>query len=107
MSDSARFAAHILENYETLRRLANDMDTKKLKALKKSKPKYEMFDFEHPYYDIAKDARRAVKAYEKMVKEMKNVEIGNFTLQWEFEKLRAVNELSDKKNPYLDRLAKL
>ena len=107
MSDSARFAAHILENYETLRRLANDMDTKKLKALKKAKPKYELFDFEHPYYDIAKDARRAVKNYEKMVKEMKNVEIGHFTLQWEFEKLRAVNELSGKRNPYLDRLAKL
>ena len=107
MSDSARFAAHILENYEKLRRLANDMDTKKLKALKNSKPKYGMFDFEHPYYDIAKDARRAVKAYEKMVKEMKNVDIGQFTLQWEFDKLRAVNGLSDKKNPYLDRLAKL
>lgn len=27
MSGSARFAAHILENYETLRRLANDIDT--------------------------------------------------------------------------------
>ena len=45
MSDSARFAAHILENYEKLRRLANDMDSKKLKALKNSKPKYGMFDF--------------------------------------------------------------
>ena len=107
MSDSARFAAHILENYENLRRLANDMDSKKLKALKNSKPKYGMFDFEHPYYDIAKDARAAVKAYEKMVKEMKNVDIGQFTLQWEFDKLCAVNELSEEVNPYLDRLAKL
>jgi hypothetical protein len=38
---------------------------------------------------------------------MKNVEIGHFTLQWEFDKLQAVNELSGKKNPYLDRLVKL
>jgi DNA polymerase III epsilon subunit-like protein len=107
MSNSAKFAAHILENYEMLDRLAYDMDKKKIRALKTSNPKYQMFDFEHPYYDIAKDARLAVKNYEKMVKEMKNVEIGHFTLQWEFDKLQAVNELSGKKNPYLDRLVKL
>jgi len=107
MTESTRFAKHILDNYEALRKLANDMDTKKVKALKRSKAKYEMFDIEHPYYDIAKDARRTIRSYEKMVKEMKNVQIGQFTLQWEFEKLRAANILSGTENPYLDRLAKL
>jgi hypothetical protein len=107
MSDSARFAKHILDNYEQLRKLANDMDTKKVKALKRTKAKYQVFDIEHPYYDIAKDARRAVRGYEKMVKEMKNAQIGQFTLQWEFEKLKAANILAGKENPYLDRLVKL
>ena len=96
MSGAKKVAAEVLSTYKNLLELRSEHKKNKHQAMLKQHPKYELFDFEHPYFDMTKTANSLVKQFEKTVKIAMDVEMDGSSLRREWEMIKVIAYLSSK-----------
>lgn len=108
MSNQAHaLTVELLKNYKQVRHIRSEFLSKKLRPLTTSFPKYKLFDFEHPYYEMNEQTTTAVKSFERMIKLVLDVEIDGSTVRKELEKIKVFAILSSKPvDEYVTKLLK-
>jgi|AntAceMinimDraft_1070359.scaffolds.fasta_scaffold12853_2 hypothetical protein len=95
----------LLKNYRQVRHIRSEFLSRKMRPLTTSFPKYKLFDFEHPYFEMDEHTAEAVKSFEQMIKRVLDVEIDGSTVRKELEKIKVFAILSSK--PVDEYVAKL
>jgi hypothetical protein len=107
MTDIAELTQSLLDTYQSVLSLQATFQQKKLMALRQRKPVYELFDIEHPYYDMSSDAKQTVKQFEVFAKGMMDVAIDGHSIRNELEMLRTFLLMKDEENLFVNRLLAL
>jgi len=108
MSEKAeKIAIDILDNYKKIRRIRAEFLSRKMRPLYTRYPRYKLFDFEHPYFEMDKHSKEIIQSYEKMMGSLLDVEIDGGSIRSEFEKMKIMLILSDKSDEEIDKLATL
>ena len=97
----------ILENYKKVRQFIYDFLSKKILPMLEQHPRYKLFDFEHPYFDMDTQTKDVVKSFENMLKNMLDLEIDGSTIRRELEKMTSFNILKETSDENIERLRKL
>jgi len=107
MADIAELTQSLMDTYQSVLSLKATFQQKKLMALRQRKPVYELFDLEHPYYDMNNDAKQTVKQFEDFAKSMMDVAVDGHSIRDELEMLRTFLLMKDEENFLVNRLLKL
>ena len=86
----------LLKNYKRVRQIRSEFLSKKMRPLTTASPKYKLFDFEHPYFEMNEHTKTAVKSFERMIKLVLDVEIDGSAVRNELEKIKMFAILSNK-----------
>jgi hypothetical protein len=97
----------LLENYKLVRQLRSEFLSRKYRPFYRSRPKYKLFEFEHPYYEMEAQTKNAVNSFELMIKQILDVEIDGGSVRNELNKMTTMLILSEKTDAVIERLRKL
>lgn len=86
----------LLKNYKQVRQMRSEFLSKKMRPLTTTFPKYKLFEFEHPYFEMDEQTTTAVKSFERMIKLVLDVEIDGSSVRKELEKIKVFAILSNK-----------
>ena len=86
----------LLKNYKRVRQIRSEFLSKKMRPLTTASPKYKLFDFEHPYFEMNEHTKTTVKSFERMIKLVLDVEIDGSAVRNELEKIKMFAILSNK-----------
>lgn len=107
MATARQLAKQLLKAYAAVYAVELDHDKKKLMGLLNTRPKYALFELEHPYYDMAKQTTRARKEVVAMAKLLIDCRVGDWTVREVLEDLKAKTEAKGERNHYIDHLLEL
>ena len=86
----------LLKSYHQLRQMRSEFLSKKMRPLTTSFPKYKLFDFEHPYFEMDECTETAIKSFEKMIKLLLDAEIDGSSVRKELEQIKLFAILTNK-----------
>lgn len=107
MATAREIAKQLLKAYKAVYAVEQDHDKKKLLALMDTRPKYALFEFEHPYYDMAKQTTKARKEVAAMAKLLIDCRVEQWTVREVLEDMKAKAAAAGKPDPYIDHLLAL
>ena len=97
----------LLDNYKLTREIRSDFLSRKYRPLLNTRREYKLFDFEHPYFEMEGKTKNSVKSFERMLKLMLDVDIGESSIRNELEKMTTMLILKDKSDSVIERILKL
>ncbi len=96
MTTVAKVAAELLQAYKNILAIKAEHKKNKHEAMLKQFPRNQLFDFEHPYYDMTATVAAAEKQLKQTIKSMLDIEIESGTVRKEYEKMAVMAHLSSK-----------
>ena len=101
-------ALGLLDQYRGIRSIRSDFLSKKYRPLLHRHPTYKLFDFEHPYHDMDARTDDMIESFEKLIKEMLDVDIDGSSIRKELERITIMTALkSENEDPIVKRIRKL
>ena len=97
----------LLENYKLVRNLRSEFLSRKYRPFYHSRPKYKLFEFEHPYYEMEAQTKKVVNSFELLIKQILDLEIDGGSVRNELDKMTTMLILREKTDAVIERLRKL
>ena len=94
MATAKQLAKQLLKAYTEASVVNQSHQKHKIEALLNTRPKYKLFELEHPYYEISKQTAKSLKEVRALVKMLIDSRIGEWTVREAFEDMRS--KLNDK-----------